>query len=522
MEDTTVSAKGAIPPTEDLLKKIQELEAGHAQLKQEMSKLMVSNDGRSERQRSHSMSPQRPPRIRGSTDALWKKGSTSFRHSSPLQRESSSKTERCGSSGGGPAAVKLTDKQYLSILQSMGQAVHIFDLNYRIIYWNRSAEQLYGYSAAEAIGQDLLELITDRTDHAVAKIIIHRVKMGENWTGQFPVKNKQGDRFLVVATDTPLYDDDGTFVGIICVSSDARPFQESSAGVKHIKADKSVGRPRSIANARLGLDPQQPLQVAIASKISNLASKVSNKVKSKMKTGEGSILREGGSGDSYHFDHAFSDAALLDQREDANSSGASTPRGDVHVSPFGVFSNVAKEEHSPEKSSRDSGDEGEGKPGISKIITSKAEAWMVKKNLSWPWKGSERELSEAKTTRFVWPWLNNDQDNEWNHFKSSNAVSTPDDQIIESNRTATNEAWGSWSSSFNVNSTSSASSTDSTTSTTVNKVDADTDCLDYEILWEDMTIGEQIGQGMSNFCLLVKFSKINLIRFVDLFLFLRH
>lgn len=137
---------------------------------------------------------------------------------------------------------------------------------------NRSAEQLYGYSAAEAIGQDLLELITDAKDHAVAKIIIHRVKMGENWTGQFPVKNKQGDRFLVVATDTPLYDDDGTFVGIICVSSDATPFHESSAEVKHIKADKSSRRPRSIANATLGLDPQQPLQVAIASKISNLVS----------------------------------------------------------------------------------------------------------------------------------------------------------------------------------------------------------------------------------------------------------
>ncbi|XP_009608795.1 uncharacterized protein [Nicotiana tomentosiformis] len=411
MDETTTSGEGATAPTEELLKKIQELEAGHAQLKKEMSKLMVSNDGRrSERQRSHSISPQWPPRLRGSAagfDALWKRGSTSFRHSSPLQRESNSKSEPCGG-GAGPAAVKFTDRQYLSILQSMGQAIHIFDLNFRVIY------------------------------------------------------------------------------------CDVRPFQETSTEVKHIEADKSSGRPRSIASVRLGLNPQQPLQVAIASKISSLASKVSNKVKSKMKTGEGSVLREGGSGYGHHSDHAFSDAALSDHREDANPSGASTPRGDVHVSPFEVFSNV---EHSPEKPSRDSGGESEGKPGISKIITSKAEAWMVKKNLSWPWKGNEREVLEAKTTRFVWPWLNNDQDNEWNHCKSCNAVSTSDDQVIESNRTTTNEAWGSWSSSFNVNSTSNASSSDSTSSTAGNKVDTDADCLDYEILWEDLTIGEHIGQG---------------------------
>ncbi|PHT33170.1 Serine/threonine-protein kinase CTR1 [Capsicum baccatum] len=504
MDSTTTTeaaaAQGATPPAEELLKKIKELEEGHAQLKQEMSKLKICDDHRTQRQRSHSISPQRPPRVRsggGFDGSMWKRGSASFRHSSPLQRESSSKCEGDGSSigGGGPAAVKFTDRQYLNILQSMGQAVHIFDLNGQIIYWNRTAEKLYGYSAAEALGQDLIELLTDARDHDVANNIVHRVIRGESWTGQFPVINKQGDRFLVVATDTPFYDDDGTLLGVICISSDMRPFQESglmSMGVKQLEADTRF-RARTLASSKLGLDPQQPLQVAIASKISNLASKVSNKVKSKIKTGESSMLREGGSGDSHYSDHAFSDAALSDHREDANSSGASTPRGDIHPSPFGVFSNLVKGDHSSGKASRDSGDESEGKQGISKFITSKAEAWMPKNSFSWPWKGNEREASESRTTRSVWPWLNNDQDNELNHINSSNTFK-PDNQVIETHQTTTNEAPGSWS-SFNINSTSSASSYGSTSSSAVNKVDIDTDCLDYEILWEDLTIGEQIGEG---------------------------
>ncbi|KAH0733822.1 hypothetical protein KY285_009529 [Solanum tuberosum] len=489
------AAQGPTPPAEELLKKIQELEAGHAQMKHEMSKLMMCDDHRTQRQRAHSISPQRPPRIRagggfdGGSAAVWKRGSISFRHSSPLQRESSSKGEGDDSSigGGGPAAVKFTDRQYLNILQSMGQAVHILDLNGQIIYWNRTAEKLYGYSAAEALGNDLIELLTDARDHDAANNIVQRVIRGESWTGQFPIKNKQGERFLVVATDTPFYDDDGTLLGVICISSDMRPFQESglmSMGVKQLEADTRF-RARTLTSSKLGLDPQQPLQAAIASKISNFASKVSNKVKSKIKTGESSMFREGGSGDSHYSDHAFSDAALSDHREDANSSGASTPRGDVHPSPFGVFSNLVKVEHS--------GDESEGKQGISKIITSKAEAWMAKNSLSWPWKGNEREASESRTTRSVWPWLNNDQDNELNHINSSNTVK-PENQVTETYRTTTNEAPGSWS-SFNINSTSSVSSYGSTCSSAVNKVDMDTDCLDYEILWEDLTIGEQIGEG---------------------------
>lgn len=132
-------------PAEELLKKIQELEAGHAQLKQEMSKLMLvgSNEPRLEHghQRSHSVSPQRsrfadPRRKGGGFDgaAGWRKGSASFRHSSPLQRESRSRDSSSGKASGG-AGVHFTDRQYLNILQSMGQSVHIFDLEGRIIYW---------------------------------------------------------------------------------------------------------------------------------------------------------------------------------------------------------------------------------------------------------------------------------------------------------------------------------------------------------------------------------------------------
>ncbi|CAN6911428.1 unnamed protein product [Brassica oleracea var. botrytis] len=44
---------------------------------------------------------------------------------------------------------KFIDKQYL---QSMAQAVHAFDLNMRIVFWNAMAEKLYGYSAAKQLG----------------------------------------------------------------------------------------------------------------------------------------------------------------------------------------------------------------------------------------------------------------------------------------------------------------------------------------------------------------------------------
>lgn len=149
-------------------------------------------------------------------------------------------------------------------------------------------------------------------------------------------------------------------------------------------------------------------------------------------------------------------------------------------------------EHSPVKASRDGSD---GKPATSRLLSSKAEAWIGKNGLAWPWKGNENVGTDHKSSRFIWPWQQNDQDYELEQQKSVAAPLKPENQVSEMNRTTNNEASGSWSSSMNVNSTGSASSCGSTNSIAVNKVDMDTDCLDYEILWEDLTIGEQIGQG---------------------------
>ncbi|MQL87017.1 hypothetical protein Taro_019552 [Colocasia esculenta] len=500
------------PPTEELLKKIQELEVGQARLKQEMSKMMpgralAAGEERRPHQRSLSVSPQRsraPQRNRrisgfDSGGPAWRRGSASFGNtSSPLQRESRDQsTSGVGAGDRGDreaAGIGLSERQYLKILQSMGQSVHIFDLEGRIIYWNRSAENLYGFSANEALGQNAMELLVDTRDFGVANNIVSQLTKGESWTGKFPVKNKAGERFLSISTNTPFYDDDGSFVGIICVSSDFRPLQELSAPST---SDSSAGysgpsRPRFSLTSKVVIDPQQPLQVAIASKISNLATKVTNKVRARIKASDSNADHDIGSGDS-HSDHGVTDVVSSDHREDGASSGASTPRGDGPACPFGVTYASAGEERSPSKSAKANHEEIEGKVGIHKIIGAKAEAWITKKNISWPWKGQEHDGGETKN-RFVWPWLHNDHESDSCSLKAFELNVKQENQVTENNRMGNNEPSGSWS-SFNVNSTSSVSSSGSTSSNAVNKVDVEVDCLDYEIVWEDLVIGEQVGQG---------------------------
>ncbi|XP_010486178.1 PREDICTED: mitogen-activated protein kinase kinase kinase YODA-like [Camelina sativa] len=496
------------PPAEELLKKILELEESQEHLKQEMSRLKVSTELR---HRSHSVSPARR-NIGDVVAPSWRRnGSASFRNASPLRKESriqSSMRLRSEVGGGGPSAGKFTDKQYLNILQSMAQAVHAFDLNMRIIFWNAMAEKVYGYSAAEALGENPINVIADDRDAAFAMNIARRCASGESWTGEFPVKSKSGERFSAVTTCSAFCDDDGALMGIICITSNTMPYLNPRISLAKLKAPEGETSVNPVRNSfasklglnsrgavvsKLGLDSDQPIQVAIASTISDLASRVSNKVRSKMRSGDNSAtLSEGGSGDSHYSDHGVFGASLADHRDDAASSGASTPRGDFIQSPFGVF--TCNDEKLSSKPFKDSSDESDGKPAIHKVLSSKAEEWMVKKGLSWPWKGNEQEGSKGRPTHSVWPWVKNEQEKEKSlqihPFAGVESESPP----FES-KPINNEASSLWSSSINANSTSSASSCGSTKSSVMNKVDTDSESLEYEILWDDLTIVEQIGQG---------------------------
>jgi PAS domain S-box-containing protein len=91
---------------------------------------------------------------------------------------------------------------------------------------NRNAERLYHYSSAEAVGQDITRLIIHPDDIPALNTIIGNIFTGKCWRGKFPVKKKSGERFFVVADATPLYDDDGSLMGLICLADDTRTLNE--------------------------------------------------------------------------------------------------------------------------------------------------------------------------------------------------------------------------------------------------------------------------------------------------------
>src|SRR5215216_2537086 len=106
------------------------------------------------------------------------------------------------------------------LLDAVGQATIATNPQGRIIYWNRAAEELYGWSKEEVMGRPIVEVTPSEEMLERAEEIMSELRAGRSWSGEFVVQRKDGSTFPVMVTDTPVHDEQGSLEGIIGVSTD--------------------------------------------------------------------------------------------------------------------------------------------------------------------------------------------------------------------------------------------------------------------------------------------------------------
>ncbi len=113
------------------------------------------------------------------------------------------------------------------LLDGVGYALIATDPLGKILYWNRAAEELYGWSAGEAMGRSVVELTSSADLVERAEEIMGELKAGRSWTGELAVRRKDGSRFSALVTDTPMQDEQGNLVAIIGVSTDITEIKQT-------------------------------------------------------------------------------------------------------------------------------------------------------------------------------------------------------------------------------------------------------------------------------------------------------
>ncbi len=107
-----------------------------------------------------------------------------------------------------------------NLLSMIGQATIATNIDGVINYWNKAAEKIYGWTAEEATGMNIIDATTPEVNREQAMQIMQVLKEGQTWSGEFNVRNKNGDSFPALITNTAIYDENNVMSGIIGISTD--------------------------------------------------------------------------------------------------------------------------------------------------------------------------------------------------------------------------------------------------------------------------------------------------------------
>jgi PAS domain S-box-containing protein len=124
------------------------------------------------------------------------------------------------------------DSFLAAIVDSSDDAIISKDLNGVILTWNKAAERIFGYTAAEAVGQPILMLVPPDRAHEEPDFLA-RIRRGERINHYITVRRrKDGQPLDIAVTVSPIKDPAGHIIG---ASKVARDITEQQRAVERLR-----------------------------------------------------------------------------------------------------------------------------------------------------------------------------------------------------------------------------------------------------------------------------------------------
>ncbi|WP_194726363.1 sensor domain-containing protein [Noviherbaspirillum malthae] len=109
-------------------------------------------------------------------------------------------------------------REQASLLDKAQDAIFVVTMDEDIIFWNKSAERLYGWTKDEVLGKTELELCCGNS--SVFNAVVGEVLRSGKWRGELTVRRKNGISFIVEGRSTLVRDDNGAPQSILSIHTD--------------------------------------------------------------------------------------------------------------------------------------------------------------------------------------------------------------------------------------------------------------------------------------------------------------
>ena len=128
-------------------------------------------------------------------------------------------------------------REQASMLNLAADAIMVREIGGRVLFWNKGAERLYGWTAEEAIGQSVLDLfVRERKPDAEQELIAKGA-----WNGEIRHCNKSGGELVVNSRWTLVRDDEGRPKSVFVINSDVTETKKLEAQFLRAQRLESIG-----------------------------------------------------------------------------------------------------------------------------------------------------------------------------------------------------------------------------------------------------------------------------------------
>ena len=131
-------------------------------------------------------------------------------------------------------------REQAALLDQAQDAILVRDLSQNILFWNKGAEKVYGWSAAEAIGRNAEQLLYK--DHSAAfETARETIIQNGEWTGEMHQVRRDGAEIIVQGRWTLVRDDHGQPRSILIINTDITEKKRMESQFLRAQRMESIG-----------------------------------------------------------------------------------------------------------------------------------------------------------------------------------------------------------------------------------------------------------------------------------------
>ncbi|MEI2580241.1 PAS domain S-box protein [Scytonema sp. PRP1] len=130
--------------------------------------------------------------------------------------------------------------QQAALLNIAKDAIVVHNLENQILFWNKGAEHLYGWQAAEALDKDVNELLCKETSPQLEEAVLAVFERG-SWQGELSQVRKDGKNIIVQSRWTLVHHETGQPKSILIVNTDITEKKQLEAQFFRAQRLESLG-----------------------------------------------------------------------------------------------------------------------------------------------------------------------------------------------------------------------------------------------------------------------------------------